>query len=250
MFVLNSFTEFWKIRKEASGILDKLCDGLKTITRSERHFLKEPETFKKELVHTQQFQTRLPLLSLFCVRAHESNLIVTPDVNHRKVSTAHFLTKSYGKSIKDAILSENDSSFQTRPIGIYPYQMNQRNRRKTTNNEMIEGVPLESICSASVRFKTETNHNSVVHCADAFAYNIDMMCYKRTLVVLNKPRIYDDEGLNLNDIYTYPNPIYNTDTLLQYLKSCDLKLPFVEKKTMNLERIFIWFNCSSQCATS
>ena len=237
------YLEFWEYRGKAREVLNELIPFIEQVPYTEKQSTKEPDSFGNHLVQGVQFSTRLPLLTLFTVRSFDTLLLMSPDVNHRKVSIDNFNTKTHGKSIKDCILSDNDSSFQKHPIGIYPYKLS-KHHQISIGNRVIWGVSLETLCASTIRNREEVYHNSIVTSCDGNAMNVTTKTYLRTLALFNKKRIENDEGQNWNPIFAYDKPIYDNESLNDFLKSCDLQLSFITSdnkfhKNMQLLQQFI-----------
>ena len=143
---------FFKAREQSRKILDQEIDGIEKVVNEERYMTKCSDHYEDQFVETSVFATNLPLLSLFCIRAPVSKLMLSPDVNHRKVNIDSFSkvpeSQAFPKSIKECVESENDAVFNNRNMGIYPYQLLKDPKILTKgSNKAVDGVPLESISS-------------------------------------------------------------------------------------------------------
>ena len=193
----------------------------------EKFSTKEPSYLDGKFKLTTTFNSNLPLLSLFTLRSPKTKLVVSPVVNHRQVSTSNFLAPNEisGKTFAQCVKSTDDDCFTTTDFCVYPYQV-------ANNNKIMKllGAKVESICSGTVEIDEKPKSNTTVRVEDCFAYEPTKKLFDRTMVLLDRPRVYTNAIQNWIDMFWYEDKICDNDSLKQWLKHVDLSsLTFIQE---------------------
>jgi hypothetical protein len=227
------FKDFIEYRKKCQTELNYVIDVMPKTDESKKYETKEPEYLNNMYKESGRFETRLPLLSLFTIRSPNTKLFLSPVVNHRQVSIDNYksMDAKSGKTLAEYVISEDDTSFSGRDVGLYPYYLDACESHYV-GTHMYTGVPLQSACSLNLRLHNKEWANVTVQMKGMYAYNVNERVFSRTMLVLNKPRVWNQENKkrtrNWTDMLHYREELNSNETLERYLESCQLDLPFIQ----------------------